>query len=232
MMVVPLLSPRYEEFASDLSEVALQRILDCNGKLAALMINFIQSPDDTMEHPSKFEYRNGTGVKLHIAGSCCSPDGYIFCPSEDDPSKKKFIIKTWELKRPYISNYVENFPNVPNSKKFFLQVIIHCLATWTANADLLDCVNYYVCGFDFKSLMEDSGANGKTLFYNFQEMKDVSLVCAMSASTFCNIQHLHEVKRIDFKRVAEIILLKGGSFATVPEVGQGAPHDQDDDDES
>ncbi|GME71793.1 unnamed protein product [Ambrosiozyma monospora] len=59
-------------------------------------------------------------------------------------------------------------------------------------------------------------------------MKDVSLICAMSASTFYNIQHLHEVKRIDFKRVAEIIWLKGGSFATVSEVDQGAPHDQGD----
>ncbi|GME67733.1 unnamed protein product [Ambrosiozyma monospora] len=116
----------YEEFTSDSSEVAFQRIMDSLGKLAALMMNFIQSPDNTLKN--LFEYRTGTGVKLHIAGNRCSPAGCIFYPSENDPSKKRFIIKTWELKHPYISNDMKTVANMSDSKMLFRQLIPHCLA--------------------------------------------------------------------------------------------------------
>ncbi|GMG34330.1 unnamed protein product [Ambrosiozyma monospora] len=124
----------YEEFTSDSSEVAFQRIMDSLGKLAALMMNFIQSPDNTLKN--LFEYRTGTGVKLHIAGNRCSPAGCIFYPSENDPSKKKFIIKTWELKHPYISNGMKTVSNISDSKMLFRQLIPHCLSARSVNADI------------------------------------------------------------------------------------------------
>ncbi|GME80151.1 unnamed protein product [Ambrosiozyma monospora] len=192
----------YKEFGIETPDNEFQHELDCQGQWAASIINFIQSPDETLKYEKSLNYANGQGVGLPIAGSFCFPDGYIYCPSlSGEEPHQKYIIKAFEIKRPFIIRFVNNFPFVPVSKMFIHQVIENCLSTSTTSVDFLDYRSYFVFNFDFRSFSND---NGETLYYKYSQL-DVPLAYAMAVSANYNLERLNAIKDTDSENVVETI---------------------------
>ncbi|GME74308.1 unnamed protein product [Ambrosiozyma monospora] len=142
----------------------------------------------------------------------------IFLTWPKDPS----IIKTFELKSPYIHSDVDNDQIVKTSQEFYRELIPHCLVSNSLMPDLLDFTNYYVFKFDLKIFYDGSGANGRSLFFNFDKMEDgPSLLCCMCASTFYNIHYHQEIQGINLEDLKDSVLRKGCGFISFPELGQG-----------
>ncbi|GME86363.1 unnamed protein product [Ambrosiozyma monospora] len=198
----------YREFTNDSREGAFQGMMDRTGFVATLLINFLQSPDDTMEYEEKLEYFQGNNGNMSFAGISCSIDGFIYSPSKSGPSNtpKKYVVKAWKLKLPNIRTDVVAFPDVPESKMFIYQIIMYCLAGCLTNTDLLDFENYFIYNFDLESVLNAAGANGRTLLYKREETQNMSLLCAMASSAYFNVVHLEEIKSIEYKSAVDAIL--------------------------
>ncbi|GME80062.1 unnamed protein product [Ambrosiozyma monospora] len=210
----------FNEFSVDTPETEIQYQVDSHGRLVASLINFVQSPDETMEYEDSLEYVSG-GVDFPIADDACSPDGFIYCPSRS--SNQIFIIKAFETKRPFIEPDVSGFPNVSQSKKFIHQVLQYGLSTHTTLVDLLDCSNYFVYGFDFQSFLNDAD---ETLFYGCVPL-NTSLFCAMAASTYHNVVHINEIKVVEYANVTALIRQiadRGPLPVGGPVLGHGGGH--------
>ncbi|GME76269.1 unnamed protein product [Ambrosiozyma monospora] len=101
------------------------------------MVNFVLSPNDTMEFPEKLKYTKGSDERFNVADNLCCVDGFIFFSSKADNTMNpptRCVVKVFDLKRPFIRRDVVNFPNVVDSKKFICQVAEYCLATGTKSA--------------------------------------------------------------------------------------------------
>ncbi|GME75214.1 unnamed protein product [Ambrosiozyma monospora] len=145
---------------------------------------------------------------------------------------KQFVIKTWELKCPFIKNSFEIFDDVVQvSKMFIRRVIQYCLTGWTTSADLIDFASDSIFRFDFESFLYDYGTISGTMFYNVKPMNG-TLAFEMAPSTYCNLQHPDQVKQIDSETVANITSQKIDSLRPnyISEVDQDLICDNDDDD--